>query len=168
MKPSLFITSIGLTLGCFNVTSAAISSATVSGGKIEGAVVDDIAAFKGIPYAAPPTGELRWKPPQPVKPWVGIKKLDGFGPAPIQDHSLAAKMGISPDFSEDCLYLNVWTPAETAEERLPVMVWIYGGGFAGGATSCLGYDGTHLAQKGVVVVSVAYRVGPLGFLAIRS
>jgi para-nitrobenzyl esterase len=124
-----------------------------------------IRVFKGIPFAEPPTGDLRWRPPQPVKRWDGVKQVQTFAPAPVQNPGLANFMGIPANFSEDCLYLNVWAPPKSAGARLPVMVWIYGGGFTAGATGAPVYDGTHLAEMGVVVVSVAYRVGPLGFLA---
>ena len=96
-----------------------------------------IRSFKGIPFAEPPVGELRWKPPQPVKRWQGVKTVQAFASAPIQDPRLSTMMGLPPRFSEDCLYLNVWAPAKTANKRLPVMVWIYGGAFAMGATSAL-------------------------------
>src|SRR3954454_8565843 len=135
----------------------------VTGGEVRGVVKDGVASFKGIPFAAPPVGELRWKSPQPVKPWEGVREADRFGPAPMQPAIVAAVMGASP--SEDCLYLNVWTAAPGATERRPVMVWIYGGGFSTGATSVSLYDGTNFAKKGVVLVSIAYRVGAFGFLA---
>jgi para-nitrobenzyl esterase len=124
-----------------------------------------IRIFKGIPFAEPPVGDLRWKPPQPVKRWNGVKKTQAFARAPIQNTSLAAMMGYPANFSEDCLYLNIWTPAKAESGRLPVLVWIYGGAFSMGATSAPVYDGTHFAEKGVVLVSVGYRVGCLGFLA---
>ena len=94
-----------------------------------------------------------------------MKKTQAFAAAPIQSPSLSIMMGVPLKFSEDCLYLNVWTPAKTADEELPVLVWIYGGAFSMGATSAPIYDGTRLAERGVLVVSIAYRVGPLGFLA---
>jgi para-nitrobenzyl esterase len=125
----------------------------------------NIVSFKGIPFAAPANGENRWRAPQPVKSWSGVKRADTFGPGCMQDPSMAVMFGAPPKVSEDCLYLNVWTPARTPNERIPVMVWIYGGAFAAGMTSIPLYDGTHLAQQGVVVVSIAYRVGPFGFLA---
>lgn len=136
-------------------------------GVVEGVLNADagVRSFKGIPFAAPPVGDVRWRPPQPVKPWVGVRKADAFGPGPMQDARFAAMMGSSTNLSEDCLYLNVWTPAKNADENLPVMVWIYGGAFVSGMTSVSVYDGTKLAQKGVVLVSIAYRVGPFGFLA---
>jgi para-nitrobenzyl esterase len=124
-----------------------------------------IRIFKGIPFAEPPVDDLRWRLPEPVRRWQGLKVAQVFAPAPIQNPGMAAFMGVPANFSEDCLYLNVWTPAKAADERLPVMVWIYGGAFTMGATSAPIYDGTHLAAEGVVVVSIAYRVGPLGFLA---
>jgi len=137
----------------------------VTGGTIEGLETDGIFSYKGIPFAAPPVGELRWKSPRPVLPWEGVKKTDAFAPGPMQDTAFGAVLGGPQQTSEDCLYLNVWTGAETTEEKRPVMVWIYGGGFGIGMTSSPAYDGTNLAKDGVVLVSVAYRVGPMGFLA---
>ncbi len=134
----------------------------VTGGTIEGVEQDGIFSYKGIPFASPPVGELRWKAPEPVQPWTGIKKADAFGPACMQ---AANSMGNTAPVSEDCLYLNVWTPAKKQDEKLSVIFWIYGGGFSGGSTSIPMYDGTGFAEKGVVFVSVAYRVGPFGFLA---
>ena len=128
----------------------------VTGGTVQGTVLEDMTVYKGIPFAAPPVGELRWKAPQPVVAWDGILECKDFGPNPMQ--------GNGEGCSEDCLYLNVWTPAKSPKEKLPVMVWIYGGGFAGGATSY--YDGADLARQGVILVSVAYRVGKLGFLSL--
>jgi para-nitrobenzyl esterase len=145
--------------------SAQIGIAKITGGAVEGVVKDGIASFKGVPFAAPPVGELRWKSPRPVNTWQGVRKADEFGPAPMQDAAFGAMMGGPQKISEDCLYLNVWTGAKKAGEKLPVMVWIYGGGFGIGMTSTPAYDGTNLAKKGVVLVSVAYRVGPMGFMA---
>ena len=138
---------------------------SVTGGKIEGVEKDGIFSYKGIPFAAPPVGALRWKSPQPVVPWQGIRKADKFAPGPMQDTAFGAMLGGPQEVSEDCLYLNVWTGAVKVDEMKPVMVWIYGGGFGIGMTSSPAYDGAKLAEKGVVLVSVAYRVGPLGFLA---
>ena len=142
-----------------------IQAAKVTGGDVAGTIVDGLSVFKGIPFAAPPVGELRWKSPQPVIPWTDIKQTIAFGNSCMQDPGMARSMGDTSEISEDCLYLNVWTPAARASDRLPVLVWIYGGGFTGGMTSVPMYDGVKLAQKGVVVVSIAYRVGPFGFLA---
>ncbi len=143
--------------------AAAAAPVRVDGGLVQGETVDGIAVYKGIPFAAPPVGELRWRPPQPVVPWEGIKTATGYGPAcaqaPVRGRAPPAAM------SEDCLYLNVWVPPHAPGAKLPVMVWIYGGAFEIGWTSNPVYDGLDLARKGVIVVSVAYRVGPLGFLA---
>lgn len=139
----------------------------VSGGTIEG-VWDgktEVRSFKGIPFAAPPLGDLRWRAPQPVKPWEGVRKADAFAPGPMQNALFAIAMGGTTNLSEDCLYLNLWTPAKHDDDRLPVMVWIYGGAFVSGLTSLPIYDGTRLAQKQVVLVTLAYREGAFGFLA---
>jgi len=131
----------------------------------------DITAFKGIPFAAPPVGDLRWKAPQPVKPWAGVKKCDAFGPSPMQAKPTAFMVYTSefliPEkpISEDCLYLNVWTGAKSKAEKRPVFVWIYGGGFTSGGSACPIYDGEALAKKGVIFVSINYRVGVFGFFA---
>lgn len=145
--------------------SSQIVTARVTGGVVEGTVAEGVASFKGIPFAAPPVGELRWKAPQPVKPWTGVRKADTFGPGCMQATTGAGRLGVSANVSEDCLYLNVWTAARDRSERRPVMVWIYGGAFVSGMTAIPAYDGTRLAQKGVVMVSLAYRLGPFGFLA---
>lgn len=135
-------------------------------GLVQGTVEDGITVYKGIPFAAPPVGDLRWRAPQAAAAWTGVKTTDKFAPACAQVPIVMRALGIeSVPTSEDCLYLNVWTPAKSASERLPVMVWIYGGGFTSGATAMGTYDGSNLAKKGVVLVSVAYRVGPFGFLA---
>lgn len=139
----------------------------VDGGRVKGVIEDDLAVFKGIPFAAPPTGDLRWKAPQPVIPWQGVLAADKFGPAcpqAIYPDTASIKNSVGK-MSEDCLYLNVWTPAASSSAKLPVMVWIHGGGFAIGAPSIENYNGKNLAQKGVVFVSFAYRLGALGFMA---
>lgn len=141
------------------------TTVAVSGGIIEGVNLEGVFAYKGIPFAAPPVGDLRWKSPQSVVPWEGIKKTDKFAPGPMQDTAFGAMLGGPQEISEDCLYLNVWTGAKKIDEKRPVMVWIYGGGFGIGMTSSPAYDGANLAKKGVVLVSVAYRLGPMGFLA---
>jgi para-nitrobenzyl esterase len=141
---------------------AQVREAAVTGGRVAGVDANGVVSFKGIPFAAPPIGALRWKAPQPVKPWSGVKQANAFGPACVQASSPYTQVA---SMSEDCLYLNVWTPAKSASDRLPVMVWIYGGAFTGGAASMAAYDGTRLAEKGVVLVSLNYRLGPFGFLA---
>jgi para-nitrobenzyl esterase len=142
-----------------------IDTVKVTGGSVQGVAAGNIVSFKGIPFAAPPIGDNRWRVPQAVRSWSGVKRADSFAPGCMQDPSMAVMFGAPPKVSEDCLYLNVWTPAHSANERLPVMVWIYGGAFSAGMTSIPLYDGTHLAQQGVIVVSIAYRVGVFGFLA---
>jgi para-nitrobenzyl esterase len=135
-------------------------------GMVQGAMQDGIAVYKGIPFAAPPVGDLRWRAPQPVVAWAGVRNSQTFAPACMQNLILNKALGLdSYPVNEDCLYLNVWTPAKTPKERLAVMVWIYGGGFAIGSTSLAQYDGQSLAKKGVVLVSISYRVGAFGFMA---
>ena len=129
-----------------------------------------VTAFKGIPFGAPPVGDLRWKPPQPVKPWSGVRPGDKFGDVCIQPRgvgrvNVSVDLPDSPPASEDCLYLNVWTPAKRAGEKLPVMVWIFGGAYTEGAGSSPHNHGDTLAAKGVVMVSFNYRLGAFGFLA---
>ncbi len=141
---------------------AQISRARVTGGEVSGTAENGMSIFKGIPFAAPPVGPLRWKAPAPVRPWSGVKHADAFAHACMQPPN---SQGNTAPVSEDCLYLNVWTPAKSAREKLPVIVWIHGGGYVGGSTSIGMYDGSGYARKGVVLVSLAYRLGPYGFLA---
>jgi para-nitrobenzyl esterase len=134
-------------------------------------VKTSVTVFKGIPFAAPPVGNLRWKAPQPVKPWKGVKECVAFGPSPMQPKPVSFLM-IGPEFvvpqqplSEDCLYLNVWTAAKSGKEKRPVMIWIYGGGFQTGGAAAAGYSGEALAEQGIIFVSFNYRLGIFGFLA---
>lgn len=135
------------------------SPVKVEEGMVQGTVEDGLTVYKGIPFAAPPVGDLRWKAPQPAAKWEGVKQATKFAPAPMQGGNPPSGK------SEDCLYLNVWTPAKSAKEKIPVMVYIYGGGFSGGYTSDPWISGEKLAKKGVVLVTVAYRVNQFGFLA---
>lgn len=124
-----------------------------------------VRVFKGIPYARPPLGELRWRPPQAVKGWEGVRRAEKFGPRCMQ-HPVFGDMNFRSDgMSEDCLYLNVWTPAKSEKERLPVLVYFYGGGFIAGDGSEPRYDGEALARRGIVTVTLNYRLGLFGFLA---
>ena len=143
---------------------------TIDAGKIRGEVLDPssgLQVFRGIPYAAPPVGELRWRQPAPVTPWDGVRACVKFGNACPQPTQVAVMMGDAvPKMSEDCLYLNVWTTAAQTDEKLPVMVWIHGGGLRSGFGHQKAYDGTPLAKRGVVFVSINYRLGPFGFLSL--
>jgi para-nitrobenzyl esterase len=148
------------------VVAAATDTVKVDGGSIAGVTTGGVRAFKGVPFAAPPIGDLRWKPPQPVVPWTGVKQADTFGPRCVQTpYPPGSVYAMEPgQQSEDCLYLNVWTAGRPGDQR-PVMVWIHGGAWTRGASSIATYDGAALASKGVVVVATNYRLGPLGFLA---
>ncbi len=143
--------------------------------KVEGGLVSGtpgwawgVREFRGVPFAAAPAGNLRWRPPQPVVPWQGVRAADRFSPACMQRQQPTSSGSWNAGLintSEDCLYLNVWTPAATAGEKLPVLVWIYGGGGTSGSTAEPIYDGNALAKKGVVVVSANYRVNVFGWFA---
>lgn len=136
-------------------------------GLVRGVVRNGLRIFKGIPFAQPPVGKLRWQPPQPVKPWRGIRSAANFGHDCMQlpTPGDAAPLRTTP--SEDCLYLNVWAP-EHASAPLPVMVWIYGGGFVNGGSSPAVYSGANFARDGIVFVSFNYRVGRFGFFAFPA
>ncbi len=132
-------------------------------GVVEGKESGAVHAFLGIPFAAPPVGDLRWKPPVPAAKWTGVRKATEFGAYCLQGDVYGDMNFRGVKGSEDCLFLNVWAPAKPAAAKLPVMVWIYGGGFAAGSTSEGRQDGTVLAQQGVIVVSMNYRLGIFGF-----
>ena len=161
-------------IACSLVLLAAISQASygldatvvTKSGRLRGTGVD-VMSFKGIPYAAAPVGRLRWRPPEDAPRWSNVRDASQFGPQCPQPQRQIAGLsggGQSPT-SEDCLTLNVWTPAKTAADRLPVMVWIHGGGFYAGSGSSPAYDGEGLSRRGVVIVTLNYRLGALGFLA---
>ena len=134
----------------------------VAQGSLHGVTSGQVTAFKGVPFAAPPVGDLRWRPPAAPAAWKGVREATAYGPACMQMRTVPA--GTSQ--SEDCLTLNVWAPASTKPgQKLPVMVWIHGGSFTGGSGSNAIYDGTHFAERGVVLVTVNYRLGRLGFFA---
>lgn len=134
-------------------------------GILEGVYSSGIRVFKGVPFAAPPVGELRWKEPQPVKNWEGVRKADKFGPRAMQRPVFGDMNFRSDGVSEDCLYLNVWTPAQSNKERLPVLVYFYGGGMIAGDGSEPRYDGESMARRGIVAITVNYRLTVFGFLA---
>lgn len=133
--------------------------------RVDGAVLQE---FQGIPYAAPPTGGLRWKPPQPAASWQGTRDARRFGPRCMQLPLFGDMVFRSHGMSEDCLYLNVWAPAGASKATLPVLVYFYGGGFVGGDGSENRYDGASLASRGIVTVTVNYRLGAFGFLALMA
>ncbi|HEV7350732.1 carboxylesterase/lipase family protein [Telluribacter sp.] len=137
----------------------------VAQGTLEGVDESGVYTFKGIPFAQPPVGELRWKAPQPPKTWQGVRKAEKFGPRPMQ-RSVFGDMNFRSDgMSEDCLYLNVWTPAKTGNEKLPVLVYIYGGGLIAGDGSEPRYDGETLARQGMITVTLSHRLTVFGFMA---
>ncbi|MBK9711791.1 MAG: carboxylesterase family protein [Kouleothrix sp.] len=143
------------------------SRVTTASGIVEGIADQDagIHSFRGIPFAAPPVGDLRWRPPQPAASWAGVRRAGQFGPRAMQLR-IFGDMGFrSSGMSEDCLYLNIWTPAASDQERLPVLVYFYGGGFLAGDGSEPRYDGASLARRGLVVLTVNYRLNVFGFLA---
>lgn len=135
-------------------------------GLVEGVLEKSgIRSFKGLPFAAPPVGDLRWKEPQPVKAWTGVLKADKFGPRAMQTAIFGDMMFRSNGTSENCLYLNVWAPAQKGKSLLPVLVYFYGGGFVAGDGSEPRYDGESMAQKGIVTITVNYRLGVFGFFS---
>ncbi|QCR23911.1 carboxylesterase/lipase family protein [Pontibacter sp. SGAir0037] len=173
LRSIILLIACTLGLAAFIYRAPGLDVVKTKAGLVEGVrnQAGDLVSFKGIPFAAPPVGDLRWKAPQPVKPWTGVRKADVFGPSPMQPEPAPFSMW-SAEFlipkepiSEDCLYLNVWTGAQSADEKRPVLVWIYGGGFNSGGSAVPIYDGEAMAQKGIVFVSLNYRVGPFGFLA---
>jgi para-nitrobenzyl esterase len=159
MKKNYFLIMMLVIFTSVNSFAQQPAPVKVEEGLLQGTFEDGLTVYRGIPFAAPPVGDLRWRAPQPAAKWEGIRQATKFASGPIQG------WGAPSGKSEDCLYLNVWTPAKSASERIPVLVWIYGGGFNGGSTSEPTYSGENLAKKGVVLVSIAYRVGRLGFLA---
>jgi para-nitrobenzyl esterase len=155
------------------LTSAALAgndagqapAARTQSGVVQGVGEGGIRVFKGVPFAAPPVGDLRWRDPQPVASWEGVRSARSFAPICPQTGDSLPGAPVEPK-SEDCLYLNIWAPAAPSKTKLPVMVWLYGGGWTNGSASIPNYWGNNLAKRGVIVVTVAYRVGALGFLAL--
>src|SRR5215207_8192073 len=170
MRPSFrpFIFMSTLLLGAAAAAGAAgADRVQTTSGVVEGLgrQASGVRAFKGIPYAAAPMGESRWRPPQALKRWEGVRRAEKFGPRCMQ-HPVFGDMNFRSDgMSEDCLYLNVWTPAKSDREGLPVLVYFYGGGFIAGDGSEPRYDGEGMARRGVVAVTLNYRLGLFGFLA---
>ncbi|MBL8514649.1 MAG: carboxylesterase family protein [Betaproteobacteria bacterium] len=136
----------------------------IESGLVRGVQSGGLGVFKGVPFAAPPVAERRWQPPAPPESWKGVRDASSFAPACMQS-GVSMPGEPAPAINEDCLYLNVWTPNAQARKPAPVLVWIHGGGWTNGATSMPLYAGGALAQQGIVVVTIAYRLGVLGFLA---
>ena len=157
----LIAAMLAVPLASFGASSA--PQVKTASGIVEGKEDGPVQAFLGIPYAAPPVGDLRWKPPLPAAKWTGVRKATEFGSHCLQGNVFGDMIFRDPGGSEDCLTLNVWVPAKPPAAKLPVMVWIYGGGFVAGSTSEARQDGTNLAQQGVIVVSMNYRLGIFGF-----
>ena len=162
-----FATLIMFALAMLPSPAAAQNEVKTESGIVAGALNTDLTVrmFKGIPFAAPPIGDLRWKPPQPPLSWQGIRPADKFGPACLQTdvYGDIHFRDVAPN--EDCLNLVIWLPAHPAPAKLPVIVWFYGGGFVAGGNSETRYDGENLAKKGVIIVSPNYRLGVFGFLS---
>ena len=148
-----------------NDGEASPPAAQTRSGEVQGVYEGGIQAYKGIPFAAPPVGDLRWRDPAPVTPWAGVRAARSFAPICPQTGDSLPGAPTEPK-SEDCLYLNIWTPATATRTKLPVMVWIYGGGWTNGSASIPNYWGENLAKRGVVVVTIAYRIGALGFFSL--
>ena len=166
--------TVALATALFLLSTAAVASSAdavvkIDSGKLRGEVLEGdsgLAVYRGIPFAAAPVGDLRWKAPQPVPQWSGVRDATEFGAICPQSPALAMMTGEAlPKSSEDCLFLNVWTAAGADDDPRPVMVWIHGGGLSLGWSNQAQYDGSAFASKGVVLVSINYRLGPLGFLA---
>src|SRR6516165_7553890 len=181
-----FVAAVLLVAGVAKASTRIPEQVRIETGLIEGTVSTGqpgVRVFKGIPYAAPPLGENRWRAPQPAAKWDGVRNANAFGApcaagAPFGGRGGGGARGGArgqapadaapprePARSEDCLYLNVWTSASSANDKRPVMVWIYGGGFTGGSGGMAWYDGENLAAKGPVIVTINYRLGSLGFFA---
>lgn len=155
-----------LLVGAWGQAAPATPAAVVKteSGALAGKREDGIDVYRGIPFALPPVGQWRWRAPQPVPSWLGVRDASTFAPACMQQ-GVSMPGETPPAISEDCLYLNVWAPPRRAGQRLPVIVWIHGGGYVNGAASMPLYHGDRLARRGVLVVTIAYRLGALGFLA---
>jgi para-nitrobenzyl esterase len=150
-------------------TPAKAATVQTASGVLRGVTEGDVSSFKGIPFAAPPVGELRWRPPQPVASWEGVRDASKYGPNCAQGGWGAAPGSIAEGSSEDCLYLNLWKPASAKPEaKLPVMVWIHGGAFVGGSGSTPGNSGDQFTRRGVILITINYRLGRLGHFAFPA
>ncbi|MBC7570733.1 MAG: carboxylesterase family protein [Spirosoma sp.] len=165
MKPILLLLILAQTsLATYGQPTA--PRVKMTNGTLEGITEPSgVQSFKGIPFAAPPVGDLRWKAPQPVKNWTGVRPAKQFGPRAMQRAIFGDMNFRSNGMGEDCLYLNVWAPAQTTKSKLPVLVYFYGGGYVAGDGSEPRYDGESMAKRGIVALTVNYRLGPFGFMA---
>jgi para-nitrobenzyl esterase len=164
------VAACAILLVAWSATAAQVVVQTANG-RLQGSVDNGVASFKGVPFAQPPVGDLRLKAPQPAKSWTGIRKADAFSAGCMQHKDISRgpwveQYMLQGPISEDCLYLNVWAPANLKGRSLPVYVWFYGGGYTEGAGSIDVYNGANLARRGLIVVTVNYRLGALGFLAL--
>src|SRR4030095_16118072 len=168
---SIFFSSVipAQKAGSINIEKVATENGFISGNH---SADKKVMIFKGIPYAAPPVGELRWKEPQPVKNWNDVRKCETFGPNAMQSRPVPFAVyteefliPVKEPIEEDCLYLNIWTAAQSANEKRPVIVYIHGGAFMSGSGSVPIYDGDAMARKGIVFVTINYRLGIFGFFS---
>ena len=171
MKYIVFFVSLFIILVTGFAVAQQPAPVRVESGLLQGTIENGVTVYKGVPYAAPPVGELRWHAPNPPVFWKGVKKADKFSANPMQVmvHELGpwtAEYQPQGAVSEDCLYLNIWTEAKSSKEKRPVVMYIPGGAFTGGSGDVPVYNGEHLAKKGLVVVTINYRVGVFGFLAL--
>jgi para-nitrobenzyl esterase len=165
MRFSTTVMALALAALCLSAAAPTASGPVVAtrSGPVSGVTANGVTSFKGIPYAAPPIGPLRWKPPQPPAPWTAVRAANAYGPICMQPRLATAN---ALPMSEDCLSLNVWVPADAAPgAKLPVMVWIHGGSFAFGSGASPTYDGANLARDGVIAITVNYRLGRFGWFA---
>jgi len=160
------LTALITLVGLGNTVAAqAIAAVKIDTGELQGVVDDGVVSYKGIPFAAPPVGDLRWRPPQPPPAWTGVRQAREFGADCMQGRFGPPPAAGTPQPSEDCLFLNVWRPADPHAQKLPVMVWIHGGGFVFGSGQLPGRGGAPFAQQGIVLVTLNYRLGRFGFFA---
>ena len=169
---TILLCSLALATGAGSPMDAqAPAVVRVDTGELQGAVEDGVVSYKGIPFAAPPVGDLRWRPPQPPAPWTGVRQATEYGANCMQGRfgpPPAAGAPAPPAPSEDCLFLNIWRSADATARRLPVMGWIHGGGFVGGSGALQGAAGAPFAKQGVVLVTTNYRLGRFGFFAFPA
>jgi para-nitrobenzyl esterase len=172
MKRTMLVVAAAVALYSASLPAAISDPVKTDAGLLSGTMQEGVRVYKGIPFGAPPVGQLRWKEPQPVVKWEGVRKADTYGNVCVQPsqpnrkpNNVSVDLPDSPKASEDCLYLNVWTNAPSANAKQAVMVWIFGGAYSEGAGSSPHNEGWALAKKGVVVVSLNYRLGPFGFFS---